>query len=154
MREEDFDLHNITCFTPEEVRGTGADLFDISLLLMLMLQKFRKSIGRKVVLLPKGMTTGEHKSQEHRMGLAVDVAFTEQDGPVDIAVVFRSCLTAGAKGIGVYWNGSAYSVHMDLRKEYTFWGAWKAHRKNTWNYTSLLKDPAEWERGAEHESAI
>lgn len=147
MTERDFKLFGITKFTPQEVQETGADLSEVRVETMIMMQRYRVALGRAVVLLPGGMTTGNHRAKEHPLGLAVDSGFIEQDGKVDVSLVFRSALTAGARGIGIYWNGHAYSVHLDLRQEYSFWSAWKAHRETEWKYRPLIIDPAVWERG-------
>jgi len=141
MREEDFKIQNIYTFSPAEVRGTGAHLDDIQLPLLLALHRFRKTLRRRVVLLPNGMTTGEHTAPEHRLGLAADIAFIEADGKVLVEYIFKAALTAGIKGIGIYWNGSAYSVHLDLRGSFAFWSAVKKHRENNWIYAGLIIDP-------------
>jgi hypothetical protein len=108
-----------------------------------MVQRFRVNVGRRVVLLPNGLTTGGHKSKEHAAGLAADVGFYEADGPVDIRSCFAAALDAGARGIGIYWNGAAYSMHMDLRKPYSFWCGTKRHRESEWRYLPLIINPAE-----------
>lgn len=137
MKESDFDDMKITNFTKEEIESTGAKLGDVSPELIYNLDCFRKEIGRVVVLLPNGLTTGEHKSEWHGKGLAVDTAL-QDTMPVDINLVFCTVLRAGFTGIGIYWNGAAWSFHFDLRPAYTFWRAIKGHRETAWIYLPFL----------------
>jgi len=146
MNLEDFKTYDIRFFTPAEITGTGALLKDIRLPTIMMVNQYRKRMNRRVVLLPDGITTGEHSASEHPKGLAVDSAFVEQDGPVDVAVVFKAAISAGAKGIGLYWNGFAYSIHLDLRNDYAFWTAIKKHQEKSWKYKPLIIDPRQWEK--------
>ena len=71
-------------------------------------------------------------------GMAVDIAFREEDGAVDIQEIFICALQAGYTGIGIYWNGIAWSFHFDLRPIYAFWTAVKGHREIAWIYRPLL----------------
>jgi len=138
MERSDFGALNIRHFTPEEVEGTGAKLSDVNFELIVRLEKFRDLIGRVVVLLPNGLTTGEHKSEWHRKGMAVDIAFREEDGAVDIQEIFICALQAGYTGIGIYFNETAYSFHFDLRPAYSFWRGMKKHRADNWDYSKLI----------------
>jgi len=141
MHESQFHSLGINDFTPAEVRRTGANLDDVQPALMIMLQRVRTDIGRRIALLPNGMTTGAHKAPEHAQGLAVDFGFFEKDGHVDIRAVAYALLAAGARGIGLYWNGTAYSVHADLRRSYATWRGVKEHGESRWSYGPLLIDP-------------
>jgi len=142
MRKADFKKHHIDDFTPEEVELTGATLEGIQLRLMVSLQTFRTIMDRRVGLLVNGMTSGGHKAKEHFLGLAVDGFLYPDEGPMDIDLIFKAALTAGCKGIGIYWNGIQYSFHLDLRPEYGFWSGHKVAKNmvKTWRYVSLLKD--------------
>ncbi len=141
MRIDDFKRYLIRNFTPAEIEATGAALEDVRWETLQMLQAFRDSMKRAVILLPNGLTSGDHSSPQHPLGLAVDVGFREKDGKVPPVLIFKSALIAGAKGIGIYWNGFAYSVHLDLRNEYAFWAGVKGHRQKAWNYRPLINDP-------------
>ena len=145
MKKIDFKKHNIDNYTPEEVINTGASLDDVQLRLMISIQTFRIILDRRVGLLVNGLTTGDHKAVEHHLGLAVDGFLYPDDGEINSSLIFRAALTAGFKGVGIYWNGIQYSFHLDLRSEYGFWGGYKDSAKGVkeWQYTSLLTELAE-----------
>lgn len=138
MRKEDFENYGIVHFTPEEVEGTGASLDDVDVELLVRYDKFRKLLKRRVVFAPNGLTTGRHSSSLHPRGKAGDCHFVEMDGPIDARTILEAGLGAGFHGIGIYWNGFAYSTHLDLRKEYGFWSGWKKHRQENWEYLPLI----------------
>ena len=136
------ELSRIEYFTKNEIEGTGSMLRDINALLIYRLNEFRRLIKRRVVLLPNGLTTGEHTNINHYIGKASDNGFCEGDGSVDIIKCFKAALSARFKGIGLYWNGIAYSIHLDIGRGYRFWSAKKGHRETEWTYYSLINDPA------------
>ncbi len=142
MKKSDFEKHNIVNYTPEEVTNTGAMLDDVQLRLMLSVQAFRTILDRRVGIFVNGLTTGNHKAIEHGLGLAGDGFLYPSDGPTDTNLILKAALTAGFKGIGIYWNGVQYSFHLDLRNEYGFWGGYKDVTKGVkdWVYTSLLTE--------------
>ena len=122
-----FRDHGILDFTPGEVVRTGADLKDVRVLLFCALQEFRTKLNRRVHLIFNGLTTGNHSAEEHPNGLAVDFHLNAGDGPVDsttIRMVLLYAILTGFRGIGIYWNGQAYSFHLDLREDPRF-AAWK-----------------------------
>lgn len=142
MEKTDFKKHNIDNYTPDEVINTGAMLDDVQLRTMIALQTFRTILDRRVGILFNGMTTGKHKAKEHPMGLAVDGFLYPDDGVIDTSVIFKAAVTAGFKGIGIYWNGIQYSFHLDLRSDYGIWGGYKDVNigLKKWTYVSLLVD--------------
>jgi hypothetical protein len=142
MTETDFTNYDITHFTPAEIVGTGAALADISAPTIVLLERFRRGIGRTVCLLPGGLTTGKHRSEWHAAGLAVDIAFCEPDGTVQIGQCVDRALDVGYKGIGIYYNDFAYSMHLDLRPKHALWTAWKMHGEADWHYEPMVRDPA------------
>jgi hypothetical protein len=142
MTPQDFADHHIKYFTPTEITDTGAALEDVQAALIVRYDYFRKLLGRAVCFCPNGLTTGNHKSPLHPAGEAGDASFREKDGPVNVTNVVKAALQAGFRGIGVYYNGTAYSIHLDLRSEYGFWTGFKGHRESTWNFRSLIVDPA------------
>ena len=144
MHLSDFHRLGIKNFTPREIERTGARLADVHPATMIMLQRFRTDIGRRVALLPGGLTTGNHRSPLHPAGLAVDFSFFEADGPVDIRSVYRHLLNARAMGIGLYHNGAAYSVHADVGNTRRFWAGHKRHRADAWTMRALIIDPADF----------
>lgn len=145
MEKTDFKKHGIVNYTPEEVELTGAMLADVQLRLMVSVQIFRTLADRRVGLLVNGLTTGSHKAIEHGLGLAVDGFMYPDDGLISTSDIFKHALTAGFKGIGIYWNGVQYSFHLDLRSELGFWGGYKDPTKGVknWEYTSLLTELSE-----------
>lgn len=144
MLRTDFEKYGITKFTWKEIESTGANPADVQLVLMMKLQVFRLKVNTRVVLLVNGLTTGTHKSKEHKDGLAVDIAFQDIKYLVNVSHIVNCALEAGFKGIGVYHNEAAYSFHFDCRENYSFWSAFKRHRENTWNYRSLIVDPKDF----------
>jgi hypothetical protein len=135
------DFQYLRYFQASEVTNTGAELGSVQLELMHALDAFRRTLGRPVVLLPNGLTTGNHKAIAHRQGMAADVAIRESEGSVDVQLVFKAALVGGFKGIGIYWNDAAYSFHLELSVNYRFWVARKKHRETHWVYEPLIKDP-------------
>ena len=140
MKESDFIEYEIDNFTPTEIVETGANVEDISVDLMVAMQKFRLLVNRRVVLLSNGMTTGKHKSKLHPGGKACDCYLHPDDGEVKVLDVFKFALEAGFKGIGIYWNGTLHSFHFDLRNNYAFWSG-KKEPGHEWDFYSLIKDP-------------
>jgi hypothetical protein len=137
---EDFGLDN---YTAVEVENTGAKLEDVKLNLMISVQRFRENVNRRVRLLPNGLTTGGHKSPEHPNGEAADCAFYAEDGSITIGVIVKAALDAGIKGLGVYWNGIAFSVHLDVGKRRRFWYAEKdGPDAMGWEFKSLFVTPS------------
>lgn len=145
MLESDFIDHNIVDFTPKEITSTGANLEDVKLETMVRIQKYRSLIGRRVSIFKNGLTTGNHKSPYHPLGLAIDTGLYIEDGPVKPLIIFKSALEAGFKAIGIYWNGVAFSCHFDLRPKYAFWCGVKDGRgsKSNWVYHGLIVDPSQ-----------
>lgn len=89
------------------------------------------------------MTTGEHVSVWHRRGLAADVGFCESDGMVDVRHCVMYAAESGFRGIGVYWGGAAYSMHLDCRSVPGQWARWRRHGDHIWRESALITDPRE-----------
>jgi len=144
MLKSDFKKYNIYNFTSSEAEATGASLKDIQKETIISIQKFREYIRRRVLLLHNGITTGKHKAQEHPDGWAIDSYLVPGDGPINIHLIFKGALTAGFRGIGVYWNQTLYSFHFDLRPVYAFWTGVKDEKNDvvSWQWYPLLNDPA------------
>lgn len=146
MNRQDFQDWKIAHFTAEEIEATGANLAHVQIRLLTAMERFREKLGRPFKLIPGGMTTGNHKAPEHAAGLAVDGFVPGLDGVADTITaedVFKAALGAGFRGIGVYWNGSIYSFHLDLRPVLSFWTGTKAPGAAGWNYGKLINDPRE-----------
>ena len=43
----------------------------------------------------------------------------------------------GFHGVGVYWNGECYSVHLDKRRDLAMWYAIKKAPGKEWKYTHI-----------------
>lgn len=140
----DFKDYRIDNFTPAEIEDTGANLKDVQKETIISIQKFRIYIRRRVKLLRNGITTGRHKASEHPRGLAIDGYLLPEDGFIDVHLIFKGALEAGFRGIGIYWNQVLYSFHLDLRKIRAHWCGVKDTKRgiNTWQFYSLLNDPA------------
>lgn len=134
-----FQDYGIINFTPQEIINTGADLRDVKLTTMHCLQQVRTKLNRRFHLIRNGLTTGNHVSPEHPNGEAVDFHLDVRDGPVTpdtIRLLRVLAIRAGFNGLGFYFNGVAYSFHLDLRPvgRYAEWkgtkdspgiGSWK-----------------------------
>lgn len=132
------DFERIAYFKPIEVTRTGACLQDVKFQTIFVLDRFRKELGRAVTILKNGLTTGDHRDPAHPNGEAVDCAAAIS---LDPATAVKAALKAGARAIGIYWNGHAYSYHLGLGPDYRFWAATKS-ANNAWTYHGLIVDPA------------
>lgn len=111
MKSEDFV--KLINFTEIEVGSTGANYGDVQFETMQALQFVRTSIGAPIELIDNGLTTGNHVSEYHPAGLAVDYKFLKK---VDIKKVVYAMIRCGFTGIGVYkWPDGHYTFHGDLR---------------------------------------
>ena len=136
------EIENINFFTKAEIENTGAKLEDVNVELFLRMQILRAHLGRRILLLPNGLTTGKHSSRQHPNGLACDFTFHSQDGSVDVEDIYYSCMhNADFQRYGVYWNGEQFSFHVEIndagRKS---WCAIK-DENNEWKYFALMADP-------------
>ena len=143
MLLSDFDKYKIKKFTGHEVERTGSRLVDVNVFTMVKLQAFRMhpKVRRAVVLLPGGMTTGEHGSFQHPNGTAVDIAFHELERPLSPKQLVYAAVDVGFRGIGLYYNGTALSMHLDLGPELRRWLWIKPHRSDRWTRIDLILDP-------------
>lgn len=139
MQDNEFNL--INDFTKAEITNTGADIKNVSSVLIYKLDKMRNMLGRPIYLLKNGLTTGEHKSDHHRNGTAADFYLHEQDGFVSVRDVVLAAIYSDFRGIGIYYNGTAYSFHVDLRDELTIWNGVKEKQSGKWDYETIRFDP-------------
>lgn len=130
-------FHDIKHFSPEEVELTGAKLGSVQRQLMLQIDSFRTKIDCSVKLLKNGMTTGDHKSQEHTDGMATDIVLGSHR---EVKTVVYAALEAGFTSIGIYHNSMAYSYHLGVREGFAMWSATKKP-DGSWKYESLFVDP-------------
>jgi len=125
-------------FSKKEIEATGAKLEEVSFALFQRFVNFRKAIEIKIKLLHNGITTGNHKSEFHPKGEAVDFFLASSADPY---WVFKQAVKAGFLGVGIYWNGEGYSFHLDLRKEPAFWFGVKSKKGDPWKFGRLIVDP-------------
>jgi len=141
MYKQDFKDYDINNINRTMIERSGAILTDVNLMLILSLDKFCELIQRRICILANGLTTGKHSSTYHPRGLAVDIAFLEGNGAINIYEIWKAAIEAGFKGIGIYYNGTAYSIHLDMRPRLGLWSGWKRHGEKNWHYTGVFQDP-------------
>lgn len=140
MKAKDFQDFKIEHIRPQDITATNAPLDSVNLYLVLDLNEFIGRAGVPVVLLGNGLTTGKHRATWHPRGLAVDVAFNCSQDQVKIYDLWKLAIEVGFKGIGLYWNGRAYSMHLDKRPSpLALWGGTK--KDGQWDYFSVFQDP-------------
>lgn len=132
-------------FSAAEVRAAGARVASVQRRLFVTLDRFRLELGRTVDLLYDGLTTGKHRSYTHEAGLAADICFRESEGVVNVRHAGILALHVGFTGVGVYWNGAAYSMHLDLGWTLRQWVRWRHHREVEWHESAFLVDPRDLE---------
>lgn len=137
----DFRLRHVTA---RAVLDTGAPLDSVNLFLAIRADRFIGETGLPFVFMKNGLTTGIHRASWHPRGLAVDGAFDCDQDRVRIYDVWKTAIECGFRGIGLYWNGTAYSLHLDLRPDLSFWGGAKRDRNDAWEYFSVFRDPREY----------
>lgn len=136
MKPSDFD--HITHFTKEECLKTGANISKLKIDWFHHADMFRDLIDCPVKLIC--LNTGKHEvGSRHYSGDAGDVLLLK---PRIIPEVLDAALQAGFRGIGVYWNGVAYSYHLDIgRTLVTLWQGRKKKGDQVWRYGPLIMDP-------------
>lgn len=139
------DLALIRHYSEQEIRDTGATLASVKLDLFLALDRFRDTVCRPVLLLYGGLTTGRHASPLHPRGEAADICFREVDGPNAPRIWVMSAFVSGFRGVGLYYNGVSYSMHLDLRLVPGSWTRWRHHGEQGWHEAALIVDPATME---------
>ena len=136
MTRDDIVSYAIRYFTASEIEATGARLPEIQIRLMQHLDRFRSMLGQPVQLVKNGLTSGQHKSQLHKMGVAVDCTVRDFQ-PEEI---LKTALECDFKGIGLYCREGAgwVSFHLDLRQDLGLWVGARTRRQRRWDYTSLI----------------
>lgn len=127
-------------FSKREIEATGAKLEDIDYESFKKLCEFRLILGVPVYFIKNGMTTGNHRSPGHPAGKAYDVRIPK----ANFYTVFKAAISAGLIKFGGYWNGRAYSYHLEDSEVAAFWtGVKKAPGpKYSWNFTNpLINNP-------------
>jgi hypothetical protein len=115
-----------------EIVNTGAQLKDVDYDSFEILCNFRKILNSPIIFLFNGITTGKHLSIGHKEGKAFDVAIPN----LTSSKVFTSAIDAGFRRVGVYWNGSVHSYHLENGKT----GFWRGIKNSgeDWQYLSIL----------------
>jgi hypothetical protein len=139
----DADFRIIKHFKQNEITDTGATIEDVNFRLIVAYDHLRSMINRPVKFVKNGFTTGNHHSKQHSAGLAGDCIINDKNtDTLQIAQIVECALESGFRGIGIYWNGSMYSYHLDLRDKYSFWTGIKNNPGDEWKYDTLFVDPA------------
>lgn len=133
--------------TPQDITGSGATLASVKKETIYRLDDFIRLSGRKILVLPNGLTTGKHDSWTHEQGQAVDIAFRETNGVIVIRHLVIHAFCAGFTQVGVYWNGTAHSMHLGYGTVGQ-WARWRHHRDTEWQETALIADPKQVEMEA------
>lgn len=143
MKHSDFVLHGIKNFTAREIEKTGAKVSEVDVHTIIMLQKLRTKMGRSILLLENGLTSGDHLSALHPGGRAVDCWFKKRQGAINHKTVFQTAIKVGFRGIGIYYNHElkVYTFHFDTRDDPKFWIGFKMKTKDNWEYRAMILDP-------------
>jgi hypothetical protein len=144
MHIVDFSEQNISCCTPAEVEATGASLSAVNLETILCLDEFCRIAAVEIELLHNGLTSGGHESPEHPLGMAVDFAVRAKPGQrVNVLHHVPMLYWVGYRGVGVYWNGVAYSYHADIGDSFRQWSWERKPDQKGWTKRALILDPAD-----------
>jgi len=136
MKYTDFDY--ITHFTSNEVIATGAHIEDVAYLTIKYLDRVRSLVDKPIKLIHNGLTSGNHTSRTHLEGCAVDFYVMDDISHTEAVKVALYGVSVGFRGIGVYWNGEAYSFHFDTRNELGTWYGTKTNKNDSWCYHGLM----------------
>lgn len=147
MKSRDFTDFELQHVRPKDILGTGAPLDSVNVFLAIKTDRFIERVGLPFQFLHNGLTTGIHRATWHPRGLALDGAFNTDQDLVKIYDVWKIAIECGFHGIGLYWNGTAYSLHMDLRPRLAFWGGTKV-AGGPWSYFSVFQDPRQYKAAA------
>lgn len=96
-------------FTREEVAKHG-DLSKIEIRVLYKLQELRS-----LLRVPISIIAIIKESTWHKNGHAIDFVFNGKLNGLHVNELVELMLTVGFTGIGVYWNGVAWSFHGDVR---------------------------------------
>jgi hypothetical protein len=92
----------------------------------------------KATIFLNGLNSGDHISEEHRKGEAVDFTINKE---LPVFTVVALMVRSGFNGIGVYHNGVCYSFHADIG-DIRQWIGYKKKGEKQWHpYTALVNDP-------------
>jgi hypothetical protein len=142
----DFKKYDIDNFTAKEIKCTGAVLSDVNIQLIVGLQKLRKVLNTPLKLIYNGLTTGNHSSELHKKGYAVDFYFDFKKNHVNYNNyknwVYQA-IKCSFSGIGIYYCHEVgyMTMHLDLRKTgFASWSGTKKVKIDNWKYSSLFKN--------------
>lgn len=137
MTENQFYLAD-SPFSIDDIRNTGAELDDLDLDAFNKLSAFTKIISSPVFFINNGISTGVHKSAGHSLGKAFDIRVPRKN----CYAVFKAAIEAGFKRIGIYWNGNAYTYHLEDSPTASFWSGRKSRPGECpWEFNQLINDP-------------
>ena len=128
----------INDFTETEIETTNASLESVKMNTLIAVQCFRNIINVPFFLVENGLTTGDHQSETHPRGEAID-GFIDPKVDVD-AKFFKKCyyaaIDSGFRGIGSYYNKETNitGFHLDIGLRIRRWKAVKLKRGMNWLY--------------------
>lgn len=93
---------------------------------------------RDIIGVPLHILAIIKKSTWHKNGRAIDVTLGGELGNAHVNDFVETMLDCGFHGIGVYWNGIAWSFHGDVRGKHQLWTGLKDVQKPSdgqkWTY--------------------
>jgi hypothetical protein len=92
----------------------------------------------KATILFNGLNSGDHISEEHLKGDAVDFTI---DKILSVFTVVGLMIRSGFNGIGVYHNSVCYSFHGDIGCIRSWIGFKNKGEKQWHSYSALVNDP-------------
>lgn len=125
-------------FSQKELTQDGTALKLIPLQLMQKFEDFRIKLNKRIKILCIG--GGKHlPNSMHNTCEAIDFYIFPQDGNVSNQNIIELAIDSKFKGVGVYWNGTINSYHLDTRDECQLWSGVKSSG-NSWKYGSIIKE--------------
>ena len=125
-------------FSDKEIQSTGANPKDLDPVFMTRLSHVRREFNKFFILLPNGLTTGNHSSKLHPKGRACDFTIPNLSGEGDILRLYHLCRRHGLNGFGYYKNHiGVYSFHVDDRETPTIWYGTKEKKEDKWTMQTL-----------------
>lgn len=97
--------------------------------------------GCKAIILDNGLNSGDHVSESHKKGEAIDFTI---DKDILLFTIIVLMVRAGFNGIGVYYNGNVYSFHGDIGSIRQWVGFKKKGEKQWHPYLNLVNDPKQF----------
>ena len=149
MRSADFSGFCIRCVSERDIKDSNAPLESVDVHTIITLDRMYEYVKRdhqavRLLIAPDGLTTGVHNCTWHGRGLAVDLLFDSNPKHLDIYDMVKLAIESGFCGVGVYWTGAGYRMHVDMRPRFAMWGA-SRNGDNQCVYRSVFSDPRKFD---------